>query len=117
MSRRLRVLFAIGSLAAGGSERQILNILRHIDRQHIEPHLYLLDRSGEFLRDVPTDVCIAAFSDEHPTANWYFPGRIRRQQVAHLSKVLVEQRIDVLYDRTFLMPLITTPLAQSMQGV
>lgn len=107
MSRRIRVLFAIGSLAAGGSERQLLTILRHVDRQHIEPHLYLIDRSGEFLQDVPSDVCITAFSDEPPLGSWYFPGRVRRQQISHLSKVLQEQRIDVLYDRTFLMPLIT----------
>jgi alkylated DNA nucleotide flippase Atl1 len=53
MSDRIRVLFAIGSLAGGGSERQIVNILRHIDRSKFEPHLYLVNRTGEFLSQVP----------------------------------------------------------------
>ncbi len=107
--RPLRVLFAIGSLAAGGSERQLLNILKHIDRTRIEPHLYLLDRLGEFLQDVPHDVRVTAFSDVAQASGWYFPGRVRRQQIEHLAKTLREHRIDVLYDRTFLMPLITGP--------
>ncbi len=107
MPRPLRVLFAIGSLAAGGSERQVISILKQIDRKVIEPRLYLLNRCGEFLNDVPEGIDITAFSDKPQSALRYFPGRIRNQQIAHLSETLKTQPVDVLYERTFLMPLIT----------
>jgi len=109
MTDRIRVLFAIGSLGCGGSERQLLNILERIDRSRFEPHLYLLDRSGEFLSLVPDDVSITAFSDDFRTDGLYIPGRIFRQQVSHLTSHLKQSCFDVVYDRTFLMPPVTGP--------
>ena len=96
MTDRIRVLFAIGSLGCGGSERQLLNILERIDRSRFEPHLYLLDRSGEFLSLVPDDVSITAFSDDFRTDGLYIPGRIFRQQVSHLTSHLKQSRFDVV---------------------
>lgn len=113
MTDRIRVLFAIGSLGCGGSERQLLNILERIDRSRFEPHLYLLDRSGEFLSLVPDDVPVTAFSDDARTGGLYIPGRVFRQQVSHLTSHLKQSRFDVLYDRTFLMPPVTGPATRA----
>ena len=113
MSDRIRVLFAIGSLGCGGSERQLLNILERIDRSRFEPHLYLLDRSGEFLSLVPDDVPVTAFSDDARTSGFYIPGRVFRQQVSHLTSHLKQRHFDVLYDRTFLMPPVTGPATKA----
>jgi glycosyltransferase involved in cell wall biosynthesis len=115
MSKRRRILFAIGSLECGGSERQLLGILNHLDRERFEPHLYLLNRTGDFLGDVPDDVPITAFSDV-PVRGLYFPGRIMRQQVAHLTDHLRTSKPDCLYDRAFLLPLVTAP-ATSKTGI
>ena len=112
MPDRIRVLFAIGSLAGGGSERQVVNILRHIDRSKFEPHLYLVSRSGEFLDQVPDDVRITAFDDAQVSGGVYLPGRIRRAQIAHFQSVLTEQQIDVVYDRTPHMTLIAGPACE-----
>ncbi len=109
MPDRIRVLFAIGSLAGGGSERQLINILRHIDRSKFELHLYLVSRSGEFLSQVPDDVSISAFDDEPRSSSIYLPGRIRRTQIAHFTRTLWENNIDVVYDRTPHMTLIAGP--------
>jgi glycosyltransferase involved in cell wall biosynthesis len=113
MTDRIRVLFAIGSLGCGGSERQLLNILTRLDRSRFEPHLYLLDRSGEFLAEVPNDVSITAFSDDAQPGGIYVPGKIFRQQVSHLTEHLRSSRFDVLYDRTFLMPPVTGPATKA----
>lgn len=113
MTDGIRVLFAIGSLGCGGSERQLLNILTRLDRSRFEPHLYLLDRSGEFLADVPDDVSFKAFSDDVQAGGIYVPGKIFRQQVAHLTEHLRSSRFDVLYDRTFLMPPVTGPASKA----
>ena len=112
MPDRIRVLFAIGSLAGGGSERQVVNILRHIDRSKFEPHLYLVSRSGEFLDQVPGDVRITSFDDAQVSGGVYLPGRIRRAQIAHFQSVLTEQQIDVVYDRTPHMTLIAGPACE-----
>ena len=109
MPDRIRVLFAIGSLAGGGSERQVVNILRHLDRSQFEPHLYLISRTGEFLSQVPDDVEIAAFNESVSSGGIYFPGRLHRMQVSHLQGHLQARQIDVLYDRTPNMTLITSP--------
>lgn len=109
MTDRIRVLFAIGSLAGGGSERQVVNILRHIDRAKFEPYLYLVNQSGEFLSQVPDDVEIVAFKEPASSGGIYFPGRLHRMQVSHLQDHLQARQIDVLYDRTPNMTLITSP--------
>ncbi len=104
----IRVMLAIGSMGAGGSERQILGVLKHLDRARFTPLLYLIDRRGELLSEVPADVATFAFWDRHrgPRLNW--PGRIHRMQVNDLAQQLQAQQIDVLYDRTFHMTLITS---------
>lgn len=112
MPDRIRVLFAIGSLEGGGSERQVINILRHIDRAHFQPHLYLVRRTGEFLNEVPDDVPITAFDDVSNSGGMYLPGRIRRAQIAHFASELTELKIDVVYDRTPHMTLIAGPACQ-----
>ncbi|MGZ0169211.1 MAG: glycosyltransferase [Planctomycetales bacterium] len=115
MTDRIRVLFAIGSLAGGGSERQLVNILRHIDRSKFEPHLYLVSRSGEFLSLVPDDVSITAFDDEPGSGGVYLPGRIRREQIAHFRSTLIEKKIHVVYDRTPHMTLVAGPACRQLR--
>ena len=56
----MKVLFVIPNMEAGGAERVMLNLLRHIDRSQFEPHLALLDARGEHLKSVPADVTIHA---------------------------------------------------------
>jgi glycosyltransferase involved in cell wall biosynthesis len=109
---RLRVLFAIGSLHGGGSERQTIGILRHLDRSRFEPLLYLVTRDGELLRDVPEDVPVFAFHDGHPPPRINWPGRIHRAEIRDVARVVREQRIDVVYDRTWHMTLITAAAAR-----
>ena len=85
MSRRTRVLFAIGSLTGGGSERQVVQLLQHLDRNRFEPLLYLVYRSGELLDEVPQDVAVASFEDRSRDPTVYWPGRMHRRRVADLS--------------------------------
>lgn len=107
-----RVLLMIGSMRGGGSERQTLLLLRHLDRDRFAPQLYLGERAGELLSEVPADVPVHAYSDSAPsTPARYLPGRILRRQTRHLSELLRRERIEVVYDRTFHMSLIAGPAA------
>ncbi|MDB5346587.1 MAG: glycosyltransferase [Schlesneria sp.] len=104
-TRRLRVLFVIGTMSGGGAERQVIEILRLIDRSRFEPLLYLATRTGELLTSVPSDVPIFAFRDDSPET--WMQKLVRRCKLSplarylHLARVLRRERIDVIYDRTY----------------
>jgi len=106
---RIRVLFVIGSMGGGGAERQILEILRRLDRSRFEPFLYLAMKQGELLGEVPSDVPVFAFWDGSPeTWTRQFFRRLKLTQCLrhiHLARVLHNQKIDVIYDRTYLATL------------
>ena len=109
---RIRVVFSIGAMHGGGSERQLVSLLHHLDRSRFEPHLYLVYRSGPLLKEVPNDVRISAFEERNLSRNIYTPGSMHRRRVADFSRYLTESKADVVYDRTFLMTLIAAEAAQ-----
>lgn len=103
---RLTVLLMISSMRGGGSERQTLHLLKHLDRDLFVPHLYVTERAGSLLADVPADVQVHSFDDADPDDGVYFPGKELRRQSDHIQKVLSEHAINVVYDRTFQMSLV-----------
>ncbi|MEZ6137730.1 MAG: glycosyltransferase [Pirellulaceae bacterium] len=105
--RPLRVLCCSGSLEGGGSERQLWQLTSQLDRKQFAPSVYLLYRRGHYLEKLADDVDVTAFWTEYEESRRYWPGQIRGLQIHHLSQVLRAQRIDVVYDRTFHMTLIT----------
>ncbi|MEZ6059482.1 MAG: glycosyltransferase [Planctomycetaceae bacterium] len=109
---RINVVFSIGALHGGGSERQILLALRHLNRKEFAPILYLIYRHGPLLDQVPDDVPIAVFAERCKAPTLYWPGGMHRQRVSDMAKFLKEVRADVCYDRTFLMTLIAADAAQ-----
>ena len=103
---RRSVLMMISSMRGGGSERQTLLMLRHLDRNRFAPQLYVTQRAGELLQHVPADVPIHSFDDVKHSGALYVPGRVLRRQVAHLRELVADKSIDVIYDRTFHMTMI-----------
>ena len=100
--KRRRVLLMISSMRGGGSERQTLLLLKHLDRVRFEPHLFVLERAGDLLDQIPSDVPIHAFSDRNgSSSSLYFPGRALREQSRYVEQIVSDQCIDVVYDRTF----------------
>ncbi len=102
-------MLMVSSMRGGGSERQTLLLLQKIDRDKLTPHLYLIDRDGDLLDQVPNDVPIHSFDEVSRSGELYFPGRRLRQQTNHVGKVIDEQAIDVVYDRTFHMTMVAGP--------
>ena len=109
-----RVLFMISSMRGGGSERQTLMLLKHLDRSQFSPHLYVMERTGDLLSQVPTDVPIHSFEDVRKEPVVYLPGGVMRQQIRHLKKLLSDESIDVIYDRTFHMTMIAGPASRKL---
>ncbi|MDX1929542.1 MAG: glycosyltransferase [Pirellulaceae bacterium] len=109
--RPLRVLCCSGSLEGGGSERQLWQLASKLDRQRFSPSVYLLYRRGHYIEQLPEDVGVTAFWSEFDEGQRYWPGQIRRMQVRHLAKAFRDLKIDVVYDRTFHMTLVTAAAA------
>jgi len=112
-SPHCRVLLMIASLDGGGSERQTLLLLKHLSRERFSLDLFLLRRGGSLYEQIPSDVTVHCFEDSAPRFRIGWPGRIHRAQVAAVRRVLVDRKIDVVYDRTFHMTLIAGPAAAS----
>ena len=98
-------------MSGGGSERQVVELLKHLDRSRFIPSLYLVYRTGELLPEIPEDVPVYSFWENHEFPHWNYPGRIHRWQVRHLNRVLRKQNTEVVYDRTLVMTLVSAPAA------
>lgn len=109
-----RVLLMVSSMRGGGSERQTLLLLKNLDRKRFTPHLYLTERAGDFLDQVPSDVSIHSFADVRQEGGLYFPGRKLREQSDHVASVVSSQSIDVVYDRTFHMTMVAGRACRQM---
>ena len=108
----MNVVFSIGALYGGGSERQIVSLLQTIDRKKFVPRLYLVNRHGPLLGQVPPDVPVDVFEERYQGRSLSLPGYMHRQRVKDMSRYLREVGADVSYDRTFLMTLIAADAAQ-----
>ncbi|MBW3600178.1 MAG: glycosyltransferase, partial [Planctomycetes bacterium] len=102
-----RVLLAIGKLSGGGSERQLLEALKHLDRSRYLPELYVVYPGGELWDEVPTDVPVHVFTERCGLPRRSFPGAFHRARVRDYAAVLEERSIDLTYDRTYHMTLTT----------
>tara|TARA_R110002095_G_scaffold161291_1_gene139749 strand:+ start:1884 stop:3041 length:1158 start_codon:yes stop_codon:yes gene_type:complete len=111
MTKKRRVLFAIGSLGGGGAERALLDQLTKLNRTLFSPLLYLVSHSGALLTELPEDVPVFAFDLRNTPSRFNWPGRIHRRLVADLARVIREQQVDLVFDHTFHMTLIAGPAA------
>ena len=55
---RVRLLFILADLEAGGAQRVILTVIRHLNRQNFEPHLGIINKNGPLAKDLPDNIHI-----------------------------------------------------------
>jgi glycosyltransferase involved in cell wall biosynthesis len=89
--RALRVCYLIDDLGSGGTEGQLLSLIRHLDRDLIQPHLCLLRGQGQRSRSFEPDSCpvmrLGVGALRHPKTPGKFFG---------FARFLRRQRFDVL---------------------
>lgn len=104
----VRVCGVIGALTTGGSERQMLGILQHLDRAKFQPHLFTFYRDSPLANQVPADVLHFCY-EQHcgPLKPGWLPGRIQRVLARSLAEYCIQHQIDVVYDRTYHVSLVT----------
>lgn len=65
--RPIRLLAVMASLVGGGAERQMVLLLRQLDRARFAPELCLLNAEGPFLDDLPPDVRVTNLRKRRPS--------------------------------------------------
>jgi glycosyltransferase involved in cell wall biosynthesis len=93
---RVKIAYIIGSLAAGGAERQLLELLKGIDRQRFAPSLILFDcatahRASGLVEDI-FDLNISAESN----SKWILKGSTFVRAVWDLAGYLKRTRPDIV---------------------
>lgn len=81
MRFKKRILFINGHLNAGGVERSLVDVLRHMDYTKYAVDLLLLEDTGDYASELPSEVKVL-FRDIHHTYG-SFASSIRRCIVAH----------------------------------
>jgi glycosyltransferase involved in cell wall biosynthesis len=102
-----RVLCCSGSLEGGGSERQLWQLAIGLEPQRFATEIFLLYRRGLYLAQVPPRIPIHDFWSSHDQTHFFWPGQIRSRQIQQLVRTIRERQIDIVYDRTFHMTLLT----------
>ncbi len=84
----LRVCYLIDRLYPGGTESQLLALVRHLDREHVLPYLVLLDGADAVSRELEPDDCpvlrlgVHALHRPHAlAAAWRFGRFLRRERI------------------------------------
>lgn len=73
--KKLKVLFVIPHLGAGGAERVLIQLLKHLDRGKLIPILAVFNKRGAFLDQIPRDIEIL---DLEKRSRYSFIGLQRR---------------------------------------
>ena len=103
-SARIRLLKFLANFGCGGTERQVVNLLRGLDPSRFEPRFGCLQRWGHFLGDLERrDLPIA----EYPIRRLYAPGTLRQQW--RFARDLRRDDVQILhaynfYANTFALP-------------
>lgn len=56
-----KIRFSITNLGSGGAEKILINILKHLPRDKYQLSLFLFEKSGVYLEDIPKDVELQYF--------------------------------------------------------
>jgi len=99
-------------MEGGGSERQLVNLIRGLDRKLVTPSLFLLDKKGGLLDEIPSDTPITSYWQDRSPSRFYIPGRISISQSNAIRRTLRENHSDVVYDRLFHMALVAGSAAR-----
>lgn len=91
-ARRVRVMLFTDSFIHGGTERQLVAVLRHIDRRRFDVRVGCLKRRGPFLREVES---VGVPVEEFPIKSLY-PGETREWS-RKLEQMLRDEQIDVVH--------------------
>src|SRR2546428_445 len=104
---RTRLLVFLTAFYIGGTERQVVNLARGLDRARFEPKLACLRRSGEFLDEVEAQQIPLS---EYRIKSLYSPQTFKQQLL--LSGNIKRERIEIVHTYNFYPNVFAVPAAR-----
>ncbi len=95
--RRTRLTYVIGSLSRGGSESQLIELLKHIDRTRFLPSLILLVKCATDWAAGLVDECFSLQFDSQPRSKPLFRGAKAAAATLRLAKYLRRTKPDIVH--------------------
>jgi len=93
----LRVTYVLGSLRDGGTERQVLELLRHLDRGRFEPSLILMeDANAEQARGL-IEHCFVLGVPQAGSSMWFFRSASLAEAVVRAQAYMKHLRSDIVH--------------------
>jgi len=86
--KRIKILFVLGSFKLGGGERQMIYLMKKIDRNHFDPVACFFHNDGPLIDELPEDM-----------VTYDLTGKIRGKlsKIFHLIRIVVKVNPDVVY--------------------
>jgi L-malate glycosyltransferase len=104
---RIRLLKFITIFAIGGTERQVVNLARQIDRSQFDLQMACFRRTGQFLDEV---ISLGIPVSQYGIKKLYYPQTLWQQ--IRLARFLRKQRIQVLHTYGFHAAVFAVPAAR-----
>ena len=114
--RRVNVTYVVGSLRDGGTERQVLELIRHLDRRQFEPSLVAMEDSNLDRANGLVEAPYTMGIPEAGNSRWYGRSLSLAGAVRRVSQYLRGQQADIVH--AFLPgPSIVATAAGRLAGV
>ena len=84
--KKMKVLFFIYQMGAGGAARTLLNIINNLDRNKYQPVLVTLNYNGSYESELENDVIFHKLGTK----------RLSRS-VFKLSKIIRNEKVDIIF--------------------
>jgi glycosyltransferase involved in cell wall biosynthesis len=111
LSSHIKLLKFMTLFGVGGTERQVVNLVRMLDRSRFEPAFGCIRRWGHFLGDIEQQQIPVA---EYPISKLYMPSTFRQQ--LRLARDMRRDGIQIFHSYNFYANVFAVPAAR-MAGV
>ncbi|NLW92294.1 MAG: glycosyltransferase [Syntrophomonadaceae bacterium] len=110
----LRVLFILPNVCGGGAERVVLSVLRHLDRTHFQPILFLTKNEGILWDEIPADTKVFYGMQQGLKLKWHLFEVLRRLLYAARDADIIVGSLE--YDSIYLASLAGWLLRRPVVG-
>jgi glycosyltransferase involved in cell wall biosynthesis len=94
---RVRVTYVLGSLLDGGTERQVLELIRHLDRTRFEPSLVLMEDANIERSGGLVDQCFVMETAQAGNSHWLLRSASLVRSTRRAQKYLQHLRTDIVH--------------------
>ena len=94
---RLKITYVLGSLRDGGTERQVLELLRHLDRDCFEPSLILMEDANVEQAQGLIEHCFVLGVPQGGNSRWFLRSGSMAKAVMRAQQHLKHLRSDIVH--------------------